>query len=67
MTINKNCDIIKWITPLNGNQQPLLAIHMEVLKNMYAVIKTGGKQYKLQREGDVLRVKKLEMLKLMQL
>jgi large subunit ribosomal protein L21 len=31
----------------------------EVLDTMYAVIETGGKQYKVQK-GDVLKVEKLE-------
>ena len=32
---------------------------MEKAKNMYAVVKTGGKQYKVQKD-DVIRVEKLD-------
>ncbi len=37
----------------------LIVKNVKVVKYMYAVVKTGGKQYKVS-EGDLLKVEKLE-------
>ena len=47
------CEIL---TTLTGRAWP---VHLKIEKNMFAVIKTGGKQYKVAK-GDVLIIEKLD-------
>ena len=48
------------LTPVNQNgKKTILIKHSYGGKNMYAIIKTGGKQYKVQA-GDVLQVEMLD-------
>ncbi len=64
MTYSANYDIISNVSACVGFQSLFLStrfqrVWLEEVKNMFAIVQTGGKQYKVS-EGDVISVEKLE-------